>query len=235
MNEITHFISLCTPVVKKNLTIVTPEDLGQDFFLHIDPDKTPGQFIPQMPRSAAKSEDNTVARITVAPTIRGCIQGWARLEHQFFNQKTNGCAICILPFEYALKPTNKLVFDAEETGEHWLVAYNSKTVKYKPTTIGKLFMSTAHYTYRSDLSRVVGSGEIYMELTGGLDIRINDEITVNDGCYKLVLKIAEDKDDGPLEVADCTKIPRGKYEQAKNVSASMLDHRSLNIPIYNKW
>ena len=168
------FLALQTDKVKRNTEVITPATLGQDFFLHIDPEKTPTVFIPMVPRSAASTEDNTVPRITVADTLRGCIQGWGRVLVSFHEWDKVGLKICKLEFDYALKPNKRLVFDAEETGECWLVTYNADTRKYLPIEIGKLFLHQASYTFNEKLKRTICVGTIYIE------IGTNDTVWVDD-------------------------------------------------------
>ena len=233
--EFKDFLSLQTDKVKRNVTIVTPRSLGQNFFLHIDPEKTPKEFIPMMPRSAATSEDNTVPRITVADTLRGCMQGWGRMLHSFHEWQTVGLHICKLEFDFALKPNRKLVFDAEETGECWLVTYNVDTRKYKPVNIGKLFLHKVGYTFVEKLKRTIAVGDVYMEIFSDDLVRVNNKISVTKGYYKLEIALMEKERQDPLEILNCIKMEKKDYNKAKSISASTLDTTCVNIPLYQNW
>ena len=135
-------LGLLNPKTVKNTQVVSQDEIRNGFMLHIDL-VNPKTFIPMMPRSAAVSEENTTPRVTVAPTLLGCIIGYARVFSDFIGNPQEGYLINRIDFEHCLKPNDKLVYDAPETGEHWLIAYNKKTQQYDPKVIGKLFMTQA--------------------------------------------------------------------------------------------
>ena len=82
--EIIDWLLLQNKKAKDNLIIKSSEEVGPLY--HIDKNK-PVKFFPQMPRSAAASEDNTIARVTVAETLIGCLMGYARIERDFNYRK----------------------------------------------------------------------------------------------------------------------------------------------------
>jgi hypothetical protein len=227
-----NFIKLQADNVRKNIEEVTNESLGQSFYLHIDR-KPPAYFIPRMPQSAASKENYTVPRVTVADTLAGCIQGYGRVEKDFFAESTNGYIINKIDFEYAIKPNSKLVFDAEETGEAWLVTYNLDTRKYKPEPIGKVFVSNINYHYASSDQKALSSITYYIEIEQDIMIRISDSITVGKGYYL----IEEDPNSGPSKeiIKTYKSISKAEYERSKKLSASMLTDTCINVPIYDKW
>lgn len=223
-------LSILTPKVKNNITEVTPESLGQSFLLHID-QKTPRVFIPQMPRRAANSEDNTVPRITVSDTLLGCIIGYSGLDYDFHTSAKNGCFINALEFEYAVKPTVKLVYDADITNEHWLITYNKNTVTYKPKTIGKMFITKLTYeregSGESKPPNLNKLAEIALEIEDDISIRIHGDVTVSKGYYKFML----DMTTWNTDVLKIKKLSIAEYISLKQTHAAMLSRD----PIFTQW
>lgn len=115
--EMKVYISLLNPKARKNLEVVNSTEMTLPYMLHIDK-VPPKAFIPQMPRRAADSEDNTVARVTVADTLVGRLIGYSDAYYDFLNEDSSGYIISALDYRECLRPNNNLVYDAEATNEH---------------------------------------------------------------------------------------------------------------------
>ena len=66
---------LWSDAVQKNTTIITPEEIGQDYLLHIAV-KEYAEFIPYHSRNASEGEDNTIPRVYVSTDLNGCLFGF---------------------------------------------------------------------------------------------------------------------------------------------------------------
>lgn len=227
-DDFKRFLKLQTDKVRRNVTEVMPETLGQDFLLHIDK-KTPVHFVPQMPRRAAMTEDNTVPRITVSDSIVGCIIGHSGVLNDFHMEKDHGFYINMLSFDYALRPTAKLVYDADVTNEHWLLTYNKHTAKYKPVTIGKLFVSKVEYTRVPRASITKACANILIEINADIVIRFDSKSVIQKGFYKAEL------DETHLEHMSISRISESEYMEDKGLSATMLALVPDPAPIYSQW
>lgn len=235
--KIDEFLKLCSDKVQKNVTVVTPEDLGQDFFLHIGTDRMGSKvYIPKISERAANSEDHTVPRVTVSPTLMGCYIGYFQLFHQVLNYDPEyndvfpkqGLYIHELKFDYALKPTNKLVFDGGRSDEHWLVTYDETTREYKPSVIGKMFISEIKIKQQTGEKNAV-TASFRIEVNKKEGIRFSKNIFLKQG-YWSVDGVSEseacswDKDKN-LVVRELTKA---EYEADKKLSAAMLGFEVQN-------
>ena len=235
--------------VKANAKIVDAALVGQDFMLHIDRVR-PKKFIPMMPRSAGKTEDNTSARVTVSPNLIGCYIGFARGHDDFlsgspayinkFNGYKGGYTISALPFKHALQINNKLVYDAERSLEHWLVPYSKETLEYPSFEVGKLFVS--------EVTQKAISGKapsmyltIYIECTKTGGFKFNPVLHLDEGYYKAEVRWEKEQSEH-----DCTKtedfkvaaVSKTEYDEVKKLSANMLDYKEpslLTKPIYADW
>ena len=231
--------------VQANSKIVSAQELGQDYMLHIDK-QTPAAFISRMPASAAKSENDTTARITVAPHLVGCMIGYDRIDSDLLGgtgkttvEKTGfkgGYEICELPFKHCLFPNEKLVFDSQRSHEHWLVSYNKETLEYKPTKVGKMFIASAVYLPNSGSVPVV-SFEVYIEVHKEGGFKFSPNIHLDKGFHRVVVTFGREKDQGSSdEEANFTPtcIDVTDYNKAKQLSAAMLSHQD-KAPKYLNW
>ena len=183
LEEFQQFVSLQAAQVKSNVEVVTPESLGQEFFLHIAP-AAPVWFIPRMPYAAALSENITTPRITVSDHLLGCMNGYARVVKDFHSTDLKHVyKLNMFLFRYALKPSPKLVFDADFSNEHWLVTYNTATRRYKAVEIGEVKTVAMNYT-TGDKNEVYGVVTFYVYIATSVDVRLTPNLTVSKGYYR---------------------------------------------------
>lgn len=225
--------------VQKELTIVSPEELGQTFLLHITPEKNP-VYAPRIGFRQSDSEDRTVPRITASPCLFGCIIGYAVLLGNFLNAQTygtplkettwrNGVYIRKLPFKQALRPTKKLVYDVEASDEHWLVSYSDTTRTYPSEQIGKFFITQISLTPFQDRPPQQRY-EIFLQLTEG--IQFTEKLPLEPGhyCISFLLNHASTyKQSSEIEV---TSISRTDFLARKKVVASLL---SVTPSMLSRW
>lgn len=240
-----QWFSVQSKEVQANSRIVSTEEINQDYMLHIDK-QTPAVFVPRMPTSAAKSENDTTARITVAPTLIGCMIGYARIEADVTGgtgkdkvdktQFRGGYDICELSFKHCLFPNEKLVFDSQRSQEHWLVSYNKETLEYIPTKVGKLFISKIIYEVASG-KEPMARFEVYIEVNKGGGFKFSPSIYLDKGFYRATVSFDRKAHRGSVDDERHFKVepinPEG-YKTAKQLSAAMLSHQD-KVPRYLNW
>lgn len=242
--DIELFLKLSTDKVNKNVTVVSKEELGQNYMLHISPDKMNSKpYIPRIGHRQGQSEDRTIPRITVAPTLLGCYVGYAQWFMQFFNYNPRdndidsyrqGLYIHEIEFDEALKPNNKLVYDASRSDEHWLVTYSEQTKQYKGKIIGKMFIRDVTVKPVSGKFNVANAS-FYVEVNKPEGIRFSKNFFLRKG-YWLIAGI----DDSDFTFWDKDKnivikeVSKSDYDAAKNLHAALLS-LSVNQPPFAKW
>lgn len=243
--EFMHWFTTQSKEVQSNSRIVSSDELGQDYMLHIDK-TTPEVFTPMMPRSAGDYENNTTARITVAPDLVGCVIGYARVEDDFVEGtdpekiKTTGFRggydICELQFKHCLAPNKELVYDAEISGEHWLVSYNKDTTDYYPSKVGSMFLSDIKYIAVTGQKPLV-IVTYYLQITKEAKINYGLGHVLSKGHYKCTLVFDRKVNRGDLVKDRCTvsEITGLDYMTAKKLNAAMLSMESNNKPKYLNW
>lgn len=244
IDEMKEQLTRCSDAVFKNTKIITPEEIKQDYLLHVATKKI-NEFIPYYSRIAAKTEDNTIARVHCAPTLAGCIIGFSMSEYLILNSKPinntkaaeakpkyssaspylGGLYIHKIPFEVALKPNKKLVFDANETDETWLITYNSETRKFPATVIGRVILSQLIVTPR--LGKTSTNNSIYIiEITDHNEVYLNKDNILTSGYWEISIN------SNTLETT-VIKSTKEAFNKEHELKASMLSFQD-KIP-FMKW
>lgn len=240
--DMEDWLDLQNNKVRRNVRIVTPSEVGQDYLLHVSIDTNVKTFVPRIGSSQSPSEDRTVPRITVAPSLLGCLIGNGNAVDHFLNLKSTGLPedrhykggwkIYALPFECALKPTGRLVYDQAHSDEYWLVSYSPETVSYQPEVAGKAFYQEITFRPRAG-QRTLSDGTLFVEVTRPTGLRFSQHIFLTQGYWRI---------EGPtdrhasLTVSDrgfqVSQIDKAEYNSVKNASAALL---GLEEPSYMSW
>lgn len=194
LKDLKETIALYGADVARNLTIIEKGDLTLPFLLRVDIE-LPKTFVPRMPMSAADSENSTVPRVVTADTLMGCICGHSDV---FYPVKTrsgnrefrnNAFKITHFDFDYALKPTPKLVFDADETGEIWLVTYDKATIQYHAVIHGEFFVNKISIHPRGAEKLNHEFAEICIRITDTRGLMLTPKIHLERGCHYVKINI----------------------------------------------
>lgn len=198
--EFDETLQLINKTVLRNTNIVTPASLGQSELFHIAMQKFK-ELTPNVSKRAASSEDNTLPRIHVAPTLLGCLNGYAVLSYDIVNSNygkksayPGGYYLYFIPFEFALSPSTKLVYDSDVTDELWLITYNKQTRTYKPSGIGRIVNVSITFL-PSAINK--GAEEIVtlaIEIPEDAKLRVDDKTWIHRGHHLLILKRPDSND-----------------------------------------
>lgn len=218
------------------LTVVTPKELGRNYVLHISKNKDLKTLIPYVCKRTQRDENRSVPRVCTAPTIAGCLIGYDTTIEEWlaevgskdgFGKKdvpwAGGWYIYAIPFEYALRPTDKLVRHAKASDEHWLVSYNRTTWSYQPVKVGKLFYKSV--TYRSESNAKVTEVEIYLEIDAAVSVPFCNGYKLQKGYHRIVIDKLFDMAAMDQVVMDAAvRLTREEYEKVKAPIASLLSY-----------
>lgn len=238
MSAIEDYIRLLPDAVSRELKIVTPETLGQDFFLHLSINQDKKPYTPFVSRRGANQEDNSTPRVTVSDSLFGCLNGYAGLVDEIFMdpQYKRGVYINLLPFEFAVKPSKKLVYDQEQSNEHWLLPFNEDNKVYKFDRIGKLFIVNMN-TVPDDSQRKYSTYfDIYIELSTDKTIKFSKEIFLKKGYYSIknIPNCTNEKISHKKQYdIFCEEITKKQYDERKVISAATLSYKEK--PLITKW
>lgn len=225
--------------VSENLEIMTPDEVGVDHMLHISLDTNIKKFVPYMPTSAGHSEDRTISRICVAPSLLACILGIGALEFNFIDRHNyideserkvykGGYYIYGLKYKAVLKPNKKLVYDCEMTNEFWLTSYSSETAEYIPEVLGKFYVSSMHYIAQGNQSPAM-TVELYIEIPTDTPIKFSEKNTCTKGYYRVLMtnphKIKNHKT--VKDIIAFHPISKEEYLASKKISAALLSQTTI--------
>lgn len=244
--DIESRLQLLTPKVRDNVTIVTPEDIGSPFLLHVSKKPNIKRFTPFIGFRQANMEDRTLPRVTTSVQLLGCLIGYAMSEIEFIegqrSSKENssflfdkndyfrgGLYIYGIPFEYALRPNNKLVYDASMSNEHWLINYRRDQVDYPAEVIGKLFYTKIILS--ASENRPEESMEMYIEVDR--DISFTDKKVLTKGYWKIEgPSPRQTKNFKTTKPFKFTEISKSEFYSFKNENVALLSHQQQ---MYRDW
>jgi hypothetical protein len=238
VKELKETIKFYIPKIQNNVTIVTPKDIGQDFMHHISV-KRFKDMVPNISKRAGASEDNLLPRVHVAPTLTGCMQGYAGIHaHQLNDLVINGDGsiykgfihIYKIPFKACLKPNKRLVYDANETGEHWLVTYNKNTVVFPSSVVGFIVPINLKVTPLVDKS-TISTSQLAICVKDKDGIILDSKTTLSKGYWLLDFISDHSK---PKDITEnITEITKEEYE--KLTSTKIATESLVEEPHYTKW
>jgi len=246
MNNIEKYVSLLPDKVVRNVEIVSAKELGQNYMLHIGSKKMPKTgYIPRIGQRQGTQEDRTTPRITVSSCLLGCFIGYGAAVWEAQDASavissdddfTQGYYIHSIPFDYCLKPTNRMVYDSTRSDEHWLVTYDEETKSYSSSVAGKMFITDIGYKVLSD--RPADAVMTLMVEISALDgIQFSSKHYLKKGWYRITgpadvntMSWLKDKDFQVVEIS------KGEFDAAKKVSAAMLcEDFKKQKPAFMTW
>lgn len=213
--------------VGKNCKVVSPEELGQEFLYHISIDPGIKKFVPSLTHRTAKKEDRSVPRVSVAPTIEGCIAGYQQDRYDWeegrYNKKwRDGWYIYGFRNEVSVKPNVRVLFDADYTDERWLVPYNPEKWNYPAEIIGKYFYrSVSVQQHNAKYRKAV---EMFFEVSKGAVVLFNDKVILTEGFWTFeYTKFVEGWNKGDVE--HLRQLDSTEWKKIKGETASLLSHQ----------
>lgn len=224
--------NLINKKVKNDLTIITPDILGQDYLLHISLIKQK-YLVPNVSKFADPSEDNTVLRIHTSNNLIGCIIGYARLYRDAMKQIKrkefeNKYYIYKVPFKFALEPNKNLVYDVEYSKEKWLITYNKETMHYPIVDSGYFIINN----FNLELNRN-NYGDVTYNILVNIKnpINVDDDLKLNEGYYMLDLE-ENFNIKKRIPITKCInyeKISKDKFENLASKKTFSLERRSTKL------
>lgn len=238
------YLLLLAPEIRKELTVATPQSVGVSHLLHLSKSSEIKRFVPGISRRGSHKEDRTVPRISTAPSLLGCLLGYASDIFDFHDRGAGlnfsgkkqvpfkgGYTIYGFPFQAALKPSSFLVPDTQLSDEHWLVPYDSEHSEYHPIQIGKVFYKMISYEVNE--SRLSKRVEMYVEVNTEIPIWVDGTQRLTRGYWMLtVYGLHEGRAWNDMECR-VTPITTQDYTACKRNVASLLSFEDTAAALLN--
>lgn len=232
------------PDIKQELTVTTLAELGYPQLLHISTNPSIAVFTPIVPPRASDAQDHRLPRICTATGLAGCIIGYNGLSYDHLDRNWNdksylgGYVIYSFKPDVVVTPSKALLADQHITDEQWMVSYNPETVNYKPTIIGKMFMSEYVVTRNETKTDESESGKscdykyvLFVEVNEGEVVHWNRSTVLKSGYYRIVVtNIMDSESCDKLNYNDVRSVDKAEYLHAKGITASM-----LSFPLSLRW
>lgn len=211
--------------VRANIRVVSPSSIGQEYMVRIDKE-APEIFTPRIPRNPLENEDISVPRICVSANFIEAVLGYGRMSDEFQDGAV-GYQMSIFPFEFALKPTEKLVPEAEKTNEYWLVNYSSETKHFKPIKVGNILIVKYSEQLVVRLKRKVMLMELFIHVDSEMPVPIIRGKLHERGFYRVLLE-----KDNQLDVRIDT-IDKRHFEEMTNFANAVTE--SCSTSYIDRW
>jgi hypothetical protein len=143
--EMETFLSLQPTAIQLGVQITEAKDLPGPL-LHVSTNPSIKGFVPSVTHRTGKGENRSVARVSTAPSLLGCLIGYVQGWDNFYwpEAKKNGELLqrwVVYRFDtpLSLLPNTKLLFDQKQSDERWLVGYSKDTQSYIPIKTARGF------------------------------------------------------------------------------------------------
>lgn len=246
-DELRAYFARLPKDVASELTPVRAAKLPHPYLLHISRDNKIEKFVPSVTKRSLEGEDRTVARISTAPSLAGCIMGYASDIHDFMNRPTTrsgdgsrkvkfagGWSIYGIPFEYALVPTKKLLPDVRRTEERWLVNYSQRFVEYPAMLLGKFFYeSVTHVAGKEGTDTILS---MVVEVLTDDPVIFDNKHVLTKGFWKLTIAgLHASRRWDQIPVVECERLDQKVYDERKTLIASMLSFEHYAPAAMGAW
>lgn len=241
--QIANFLGLFTQDVVEGLVPEHRDDAKVPEFLHISRDYRLKEMYPRICTRQEVDEDVTVPRVVGSPTLLGCIAGYKRvlqdhaeLDKQDSKNRTwlNGYYIYELDYDWRFTPSKKLVPDAPESDEKWLLNYNKDNRTFIPRKVGKVFAVENKTDFKTGESKDGQKSTItfYADIRREDGLQLSDNIRLTKGYWKI--RVPYVKDLSSLSIhwekdADvkATAIEPADYYGVKKLTAGLLGFQDI--------
>jgi hypothetical protein len=225
--KINVYLNTAYPTLKNKITIEQHERL-----LHISINPNIKKFVPNVSRRTAGKEDRSVPRVSVAPTLKGCLIGYVSDLNDFSSDWSDwkgGWYIYGFENETVLRPNKSILFDAEETGECWLVPYSKEKWNYPSNLIGKFFYRQVTTTALSDKKNTrLYHIQMILEISDG-SIKFDEDNVLDKGFYRIEFERSFNFEQ--YDLLEIDKLSSSEWTKLKGLHADKLSFQeppSLN-------
>lgn len=221
------FLDLFPPLIRKNVEIVPGGPAGGVTF-HISVNSKIKRMEPCVSRRTMNKEDRSVPRISTAQTLNGCLSGYSAALYDWESPVENflgGWKIYQLNYDYALRPNTKLLGDALQTEELWLVGYDRDHASYPTTPIGEFFFTEVGRTQGATATSRIMKVRVQLRIGDGFQLPLNKVTLLRSGCYELVYNDWYGSMDvrHPHDII-VKPISSSEYQSKKKIGAGLLNN-----------
>ena len=231
MKQVEAFLDKFYPKIRKELT-VEPVETG--FLLHLSMyDDKKSKYTPNISaRQVPGCEDRTLPRITASTNIIGCLAGFGDFTAFDYGDESEkalgyrGLYLNIIPTDYQITPSSKMIKQVDDVCEKWLVNYDGAHNLYKCRTIGMAFVAKWELIPNTYGVHDVTT-TIYIAIETDIDIRLTPTQIRGRGYW--AMELVESFSVGHPSISACnkkhidariTELTKDEFYRAKKKSAN---------------
>lgn len=151
--EIIEYLSALLGDAVSELTLYSAGEVNRPLY-HVSMNPNVRIFSPKVSSRTLSSEDRSVPRVSTSTSLIGCLNGYQSMFSDMAGRArknfTGLYTVYELPYQYAVKPSKKLLSDVETSDEYWLVSWKKETYSIRPNTVCEFTIPQVQTTYGSD-------------------------------------------------------------------------------------
>ena len=151
--EIVKYLSALLGDAVSELTLYSAGEVNRPLY-HVSMNPNVRIFSPKVSSRTLSSEDRSVPRVSTSTSLIGCLNGYQSMFTDMAGRErknfTGLYTVYELPYQYAVKPSKKLLSDVETSDEYWLVSWKKETYSIRPNTVCEFTIPQIQTTYGSD-------------------------------------------------------------------------------------
>lgn len=151
--EIVKYLSALLGDAVSELTLYSAGEVNRPLY-HVSMNPNVKIFSPKVSSRTLGTEDRSVPRVSTSTSIVGCLNGYQSMFSDMAGRArknfTGLYTVYELPYQYAIKPSKKLLSDVETSDEYWLVSWKKETYSIRPNTVCEFTIPQVQTTYGSD-------------------------------------------------------------------------------------
>lgn len=151
--EIIEYLSALLGDAVSELTLFSAGEVNRPLY-HVSMNPNVRIFSPKVSSRTLSSEDRSVPRVSTSTSLIGCLNGYQSMFTDIAGRArknfTGLYTVYELPYQYAVKPSKKLLSDVETSDEYWLVSWKKETYSIRPNTVCEFTIPQVQTTYGSD-------------------------------------------------------------------------------------
>ena len=171
-----------------DLYLVSAQELNRPLY-HISMDPNIRQFTPQVSKRTLDRENRSLPRISTSTSLIGCMNGYQSIlpdmEKRQNSNFTGLYTIYELPFQYAIKPTKRVLPDVNTSDEYWLFSWKRETYSVEPNVIAEFTVPKVETTFGNDGTDYVY--HLYVHVKGS-KLYLDQSHVLQQGYYRIILK-----------------------------------------------
>jgi len=151
--DIVEYLSALLGDTVSELTLFSAGEVNRPLY-HVSMNPNVRIFSPKVSSRTLSSEDRSVPRVSTSTSLIGCLNGYQSMFTDMAGRArknfTGLYTVYELPYQYAVKPSKKLLSDVETSDEYWLVSWKKETYSIRPNTVCEFTIPQVQTTYGSD-------------------------------------------------------------------------------------